>query len=235
MTVTHPQINFILVEPARPENIGAAARAMKTMGFTALRLVNPADHLNAQARRLAHGATDLIETAQVFDSLEAAISGSDLIIGTSAKRKHSHRDYHRPEHLLEVLRNKIGTVREIALVFGGEESGLSKADLRHCHLVSTIPMAVAYPSLNLAQAVMVYAYALAPLVAGESTLELAQVSSDEWKILYLKAGRLLGQIGIPPESQLHGRMLERLSVSGSDDIHLLLSFLEKIEPKLKPA
>lgn len=235
MTSGQLKVSFILVNPARPENIGAAARALKTMGFTALRLVNPADHLSAQARRLAHGATDLIETAQVFDLLEAAISDSDLIIGTSAKRKHSHRDYHTPEQLLEVLRNKIGTVQEIALVFGGEENGLSKTDLRHCHLVSTIPMAVTYPSLNLAQAVMVYAYALAPLVASESTLELAPVSSDEWKTLYHKAGRLLDQIGIPPGSQLYGRMLERLSVSGSDDIHLLLSFLGKIEQKLKPA
>lgn len=235
MTNEQLKVSFILVNPARPENIGAAARALRTMGFKVLRLVNPTDHLSAQARRLAHGATDLIETAQVFNSLEAAISGSDLIIGTSAKRKHSHRDYHTPEQLLEVLRNKNGTVREIALVFGGEESGLSKADLKHCHLVSTIPMAVAYPSLNLAQAVMVYAYALAPLVAGESTLKLANASSNEWKILHRKAGRLLDQIGIPPESQLHGRMLERLSVSGSDDIHLLLSFLGKIEPKLKPA
>ena len=235
MTNDQLKVSFILVNPARPENIGAAARALKTMGFTVLRLVNPTDHLSAKAHRLAHGATDLLEAAQVFDSLEAAINDSDLIIGTSAKRKHSHRDYHTPEHLLEVLRNKIGTVREIALVFGSEESGLSKADLRHCHLVSTIPMAVAYPSLNLAQAVMVYAFVFAPLVAGESTLELAQVSSDEWKILYHKASRLLDQIGIPPESQLHGRMLERLSVSGRDDIHLLLSFLGKIEPKLKPA
>ncbi len=235
MTNDQLKVSFILVNPARPENIGAAARAMKTMGFTALRLMNPANHLSAKAHQLAHGATDLIEAAQVFDSLEAAISGSNLVIGTSAKRKHSHRDYHAPEQLLEVLRNKIGTVREIVLVFGGEESGLSKSDLRHCHLVSTIPMAVAYPSLNLAQAVMVYAYTLAPLVTGELTLELAQVSSDVWKILYHKASRLLGQIGIPPGSQLHGRMLERLSVSGTDDIHLLLSVLGKIEPKLKPA
>jgi len=67
------KVHFILVEPAVPENIGAAARALKTMQFSSLRLVNPCDHLHVKARMLAHGAQDVLENAKIFYSLEAAL------------------------------------------------------------------------------------------------------------------------------------------------------------------
>ncbi len=225
-------IIFILVNPARPENIGAAARAMKTMGFTSLRLVNPAEHLSEPARRLAHGANDILETAQVFDTPDAASADIDLLVGTSAKHKHSHQDYLPPEKLTTTIQAKGDTVKSVAIVFGGEESGLSKADLSCCHLVSSIPLAAPYPSLNLAQAVMVYAYALTGLSLTPSE-NIDQIAGQaEFEVLNTRTKNLLEQIGINPGTQLHGRILERLNLLGSTDIHLLLSFMERLEPKL---
>ncbi|MGE0087944.1 MAG: TrmH family RNA methyltransferase [Bacteroidales bacterium] len=80
-------IHFILVEPAVSENIGAAARALKTMGFSSLRLVKPANHLADEARWLAHASNDILENAHVFPSLKEAVKDMDWIIGTTAKKR----------------------------------------------------------------------------------------------------------------------------------------------------
>ena len=82
------EIVFVLVEPAVPENIGASARALKTMGFDQLRLVNTQQHLEKQARILAHGSGDILAQAQAYDSLPAALADIDLAIATSAKPRH---------------------------------------------------------------------------------------------------------------------------------------------------
>ncbi len=226
-------ISFILTNPARPENIGAAARALKTMGFTDLRLVNPADHLGEQARRLAHGANDILETARGFKSLPDAIAGYDLVIGTSAKQKHSHQDYYPPGKLPELIISK--KIETVAVVFGSEERGLSKAELGLCHLVSSIPLAEPYPSLNLAQAVMVYAYTLAPLGLEISPNQVSEIAPAEWATLRNKTAALLDKLNIEEGSQLHGRIIERLSALGTTDIHLLLSILGRIEQKIYSA
>ena len=80
-------ISFILVEPAVPENIGAAARAIKTMGFNDLRLVNPCDHLDMRAKMLAHASHEILENAKIFTNLSDAIADLDFTIATSAKQR----------------------------------------------------------------------------------------------------------------------------------------------------
>ena len=81
------EVSFILVEPAGPENVGAAARAIKTMGFDDLRLVNPCDHLDMKARMLAHASNDILENAKVYQSFEEAIKDIDFVFATSAKQR----------------------------------------------------------------------------------------------------------------------------------------------------
>jgi tRNA/rRNA methyltransferase len=81
------QIHFILVEPAVPENVGAAARAIKTMGFTSLRLVNTQAHKDERAGWLAHASNEILENADEFHTLKEATKDIDWIIGTSAKKK----------------------------------------------------------------------------------------------------------------------------------------------------
>jgi len=123
-------ITFILVNPAVPENIGASARAMNTMGFHDLRLVNPCNFLNEKARMLAHGSHSILENATVFSSLEKAVRDIDFVIGTTAKRRSAKEDYYSANLLSGYLAKKGDSISTIAIVFGKEESGLTNEEIR---------------------------------------------------------------------------------------------------------
>lgn len=222
---------FILVEPAVPENIGAAARALKVMGFHDLRLVNPADHLSDPSRWLAHASGDILESAQVFNSLSDAIADLDLIVGTTAKRRSVKYDYYRPEEIRDIIKSKSHAIGEVGIVFGREESGLTNQELHLCDLLSTIPMANPYPSLNLAQGVMLYAYILSDLEWEAKKADQKDVSLQ--KQLKISAPQLLQKAGITKGSNLYNRIIERLMLAGTDDIHLFLSFISKLSEKIK--
>ena len=155
---------FILVEPSVPGNIGSAARAIKIMGFRHLWLVKPCDHLDKEAIKMAHGSTDILKTARIFESLQEALSNIDLVIGTSAKKRTAHEDYIDCSLLPEIILKKGNSIDSSAIVFGREESGLTNDELKKCDIVTHIPMITEYPSANLAQAVMIYAYILSGLV-----------------------------------------------------------------------
>ncbi len=159
---------FILYKPAVPGNIGAAARAMKTMGFTELRLVDPANHLADEARMMAHGSLDILENSKVYPTYEAAVADIDFIVCTTAKKKSAKVDYIPSGRLQAFLAEKIPVTRRIGIVFGTEESGLPNSILLHANSGVTIPMATSHPSLNLAQSVMVIAYELSGLLRSTS-------------------------------------------------------------------
>lgn len=220
------QISFILVEPAVPENVGAAARAIKTMGFSQLVLVNPCDFLSGPARWLAHGSGEILEQAKVFPTFEEAISGFDFIIGTSAKKRSVKYDYYPLPELPELLSSKGNSVEHIAVVFGREESGLKNDELKLCDLVTTIPMKTTFPSLNLAQAVMLYAWELSKmneLPASEGEFR----SEESLRSLRQKVQTILLSSGFNEESAIFPRFLERISFLEEGDIHLLHSFCNK--------
>ncbi len=223
--------SFILVEPAVPENIGAAARALKVMGFHDLRLVNPADHLSDPSRWLAHASGDILESAQVFKSLSDAIVGLDLIVGTTAKRRSVKYDYYRPEEIKDIIKNKSRAMIEVGVVFGREESGLTNQELHLCDLLSTIPMEIKYPSVNLAQSVMLYAYILSEVKWKDKKTDQKDVNLQQQ--LKSSVPQLLQKAGITKGSNLYNRMIERLMLAGTDDIHLFLSFISKLSEKLK--
>ncbi len=220
---------FILVEPAVPENIGAAARALKVMGFSDLRLVNPTNHLADRARWLAHASGDLLESAGVYNSFEDAIADLDLTIGTTAKRRSVKYDYYRPEEIRKIITEKEEAVHRVGVVFGREESGLTNAELHRCDLLSTIPIANPYPSLNLAQSVMLYAYVLSEL---EWRSETAPADPALQKLLRERVRTLFRRIGIAENPNLYNRMMERLMAARTDDIHLFLSFYSKLMEKI---
>lgn len=163
------ELYFILVEPAVSGNVGAAARAIKTMGFRQLRLVNPCDHLSREARMLAHASGEILETAGIYPDLGSALADIDLSIATTAKPRDARVTLHPNHELPGLIRSKGETVRRTGIVFGREESGLSNDEIRMCDLASAIPLKQSYPSLNLAQAVMIYAYTLAELSPAEKT------------------------------------------------------------------
>lgn len=223
-------IEFILVEPAVPENIGASARAIKTMGFRTLKLINPFDHLHVKSRMLAHGSQDVLEEAEIFDNLKDALEGIDFTIGATAKKRSVKFDYYDSRDIPGIVERKIGAVKNIALVFGREESGLTNEELKLCDLATSVSLDDPYPSLNLAQSVMIYAYLLSPLQL--HTKKVAhEKDPSEWAALKEKTKDLLHRLEIDANPNLSARIMERLAAMNKDDIHLALSFISKLEEK----
>ena len=219
------QISFILVEPATPENVGATARALKTMGFSDLRLVNPCNHLSAPARWLAHASNDILEQAKVYDSFKNANEDFDFKIGTTAKKRSVKADYFPLPGLPDLIKDKGDSVKSIAMVFGREESGLKNEELKLCDLVTTVPLKTTYPSLNLAQAVMLYAYELSKLNYSETKKE--EINPESFTALKEKVAHILLDTGFKENTNIYPRFLERMNFLSENDIHLLHSFCNK--------
>ena len=151
------QIQIILIETSLPANIGSAARAMKTMGLSNLRLVSPLNPIDEQAQALAAGAKDVLDNAQIFDSFEQAIADCQLVIGTSARLRHLQNSLIEPRDCgkLAVERAEQG---KVAIVFGRERVGLTNEELLKCHYHLNFPTNPDYGSLNLAMAVQLASY-----------------------------------------------------------------------------
>lgn len=217
---------FVLVAPKVPENVGATARALKTMGFSKLRLVG-ADAIAAapKARIVAHGATDVLDHARHFDNLEAALADCDFAVGATARRRHRRRLAVPAAQLAGQLTRKHGVISRAAVVFGGEESGLSNADLDRCDLVSHIPLAAPYPSLNLGQAVMLYASALSGLAAPD---ESDAPPVGEYRALVAKIAALLAGAGIGEREKPHRWALDRLAALSAEDVRYLHFICDKL-------
>ncbi|MCG6117284.1 MAG: RNA methyltransferase [Aquimonas sp.] len=152
-------IAIVLVRPQHPGNIGSAARAMKTMGLSDLRLVQPDRYPDVQANALAAGADDVLERARVFERLEDAIADCRLVLGSTARRRGVPLPEYEP-------REAAGVVLEgarsgpVALMFGCERACLTNEELQHCQAAVRIPANPEYSSLNLSQAVQVLCYEL---------------------------------------------------------------------------
>jgi TrmH family RNA methyltransferase len=152
-------IRIVLVGTSHPGNIGAAARAMKTMRLARLYLVQPQRFPHADATARASGADDVLTSAVVCASLEEALNGTLLVVGTSARR----RSLEWPQldaRACGRLMIAEASAGEVALVFGRERTGLTNAELDRCQYVAAIPCNPAYGSLNLAAAVQVMCYEL---------------------------------------------------------------------------
>jgi len=152
-------ICIVLVRPKFPENIGSVARAMKNMGLGRLVVVNGCSPLHANAYKLASGAEDILERAEECFTLREAISEMGCVVGTTSRRG-KERD---PDLTLEALVKKLIPLSQknlIGLAFGSEKEGLTNEELSLCHLYARIPSMESFPSLNLAQAVMVVSYVL---------------------------------------------------------------------------
>ncbi len=223
------EIEFILYKPAVPANVGAAARAVKTMGFSQLRLIDPCDHLAGEARMLAHGAHDVLESARLFATFDEAVKDIDLLVSTTAKERTAKHDYHSSRTLHDLIREKSSHLSRVGILFGTEESGLPNSMVLKSDLAVTIPMAAPYPSLNLAQSVMVIAYELSPLNQLQQPGSQLEKSAEGWGELKKQAYHLLEQSGIPQGSPLFHRIMERLATAGPVDIPLFLSVIRRLK------
>lgn len=155
----YSSLRIVLCCTTHPGNIGAAARAMKTMGLTRLVLVNPRFFPHEQATAMASGADDVLQQARLCDSLAQALHGTILAVALTARRRDlSHAMVPIRSAALQVA-SELGQ-GEVALVFGTEMSGLSNAELDACQLLATIPAQPGFGSLNLAASVQVACYEL---------------------------------------------------------------------------
>jgi tRNA/rRNA methyltransferase len=180
MKMSLDSISVILVRPKFHENLGSAARAMKNMGLSRLIVVNGSSPIHANAYKLASGAEDILERAEEVFTLREAISEMGCVVGmTSRGGKVRH-----PDLTLEALARKLIPLSQrnlIGLAFGSEKEGLTNEELSLCHLYARIPSMESFPSLNLAQAVMVVCYELfqASMEMPKKSVELAPAEQLE--------------------------------------------------------
>lgn len=164
----HRAVRFVLVQPHYPENVGACARAMKTMGFSQLRIVKPgrlADPKHDMAQKMAVRSWDVLDNAWVCESLSEALSDVDFVVATTAKAGHSEISH--PSGVAQECLGRAERGEQLAIVFGNEKTGLSDLEIAQAHALVRIPMAASQPSINLAQAVQILAYELFIAALGE--------------------------------------------------------------------
>lgn len=243
-------IVFVLVEPREPGNIGAAARAIKNMGFHRLRLVNPPD-LNDEARWLAHNATDLLKSAEIFEDLASAVSDACIVIGTTRRtgKTRGHivtLDDAGPQIADLAARGKV------AIIFGREDRGLYNEEVQECGFMVNIPSDIKHPSLNLAQAVLITAYELTRTrrmlnraknkkSASEAPEVFGMATHEELTFLYRRVSAALKSLGYIPrgdrdlEKKIMNNMKHFIGRAGMAEweLNMLHGICTQIEKKVK--
>jgi len=226
------EIHFILVDPAVPENVGFSLRALKTMGFGSMRMVRGCGTAQSGTHKTAYGSHDLMDKVQMYENLEAATADIDFLIGTTAKGRTLRKDVVDVKSLKQHITDKGSAIGKVAIVFGSEENGLSKEEINICDIVSTIPLATEYPSLNLAQSVLLFAWELSEVWKNQ---EKQQKPIEE--MLYhqfrSRSNEILEILDVPRSPVLHRRVIDRLAMFREEDIYLALSLMKAIEFRLK--
>lgn len=182
------RFRVVLSHTSHPGNIGSTARAMKTMGFKHLYLVNPKEYPSDTARSLACNADDVLDGAIVVNSLEEALLGTSIQVAMTARRRELTQPLQTPRQMVSELLAQAKHGSDIALVFGTEMSGLTMDEVRMCNRLVTIPTNPDYSSLNLSQAVQVFCYELrATLLDDVSHLvEVRNFASHEYVERFFK-------------------------------------------------
>lgn len=223
-------LSIVLVAPARAENIGAAARAMKTMGFTDLRIVDSTAHLEPAARWVAHGSGDILDNITTYATLADALHDISFTVATTARSRAKFHYYATPAELVPMLEEKSLWLEKAALVFGREDSGLTNEELELADVLTGAPMVADYPSLNLGQAVMVYCYQLASLIQ-ISQPPVTVSDENQLAALRVRADKLLEQLGVADDQKMVDWLQQRLGRLEQRDtamLHRLLHDIEKI-------
>lgn len=233
------RVRVVLCQTTHPGNIGAAARAIKTMGLSRLVLVRPRFFPHPDSTAFAAGADDVLDRAVVCDSLEEALAGTRLAVAATGR----HRDL-----TLESVscREACGRLLpdamqgEVALVFGTERSGLTTREIGCCQLIATIPASPDYGSLNLAQAVQVFAYelriaalAMAPAQPAEAGKRDELATNDELEGFYRQLEAAFYETGFLDPRQPR-RLMQRMrrlfarARAEKTEVNILRGFLSAV-------
>ncbi|HWX68263.1 MAG TPA: RNA methyltransferase [Steroidobacteraceae bacterium] len=206
-------IRIVLVAPSHPGNIGAAARAMKNMGLSALVLVNPREFPHPEASARASAADDVLRAAHVVPSLAEALAGCGYVAATTARGR---EQYYRVVDVRVAAARLVAEARRTpaAVVFGAERSGLSNEELEMAHALIRIPASPQYASLNLAMAVQLVAYELyrAQGAPAPVSVPLAAplASTQEMERLYAHFTEVLEEIDFRDRTQSGTHLMARI-------------------------
>ena len=209
------RVRIVLVEPTHPGNIGATARAMKTMGLDRLCLVAPGRFPSAEATARAAGADDVLHEARIVESVDDALAGCGLVLGTTARRRRI--EWPVVDAREGARRAVVQSARTpVAVVFGREHSGLTNAEIDRCHALIRIPATAHFSSLNVAAAVQIVAYEMRIAAYGQgiprASTQDRVATADELAGFYRHLETALVEIGYldPAAPKLLMRRLRRL-------------------------
>ncbi|HEX4499663.1 MAG TPA: tRNA/rRNA methyltransferase [Scandinavium sp.] len=225
------RLSIVLVSPARAENIGAAARAMKTMGFTEMRIVDSQAHRESAAQWVAHGSGDILENIKTFPTLADALHDVDFTVATTARSRARFHYYATPQELVPILQEKSQWMGHAALVFGREDSGLTNDELALADILTGVPMVADYPSLNLGQAVMVFCYQLSALMQTPAVLN-PENNENQLQALRARIMALLARLQVADDVKLADWLQQRIGVLGQRDTAMLHRLLHDIEKNI---
>jgi len=235
------RFRVVLSHPSHPGNIGAAARAMKTMGLSRLYLVNPRQYPDPEAVSRSSGATDVLEHAVVCSSLQQALSGVTLAAAMTSRRRELALPMQWARQAAVSLASSAAD-GEVALVFGNETYGLSNEELAHCQLPVMIPANPEYTSLNLGAAVQVMCYEIRTALAdlGEApTTEGKLATVDEVELMMAHFEQAMTGSGFfNPENPKRllprlRRMFGRIRLE-QDEVNILRGLLNSFQYPYKP-
>lgn len=235
--MTPVPVRFVLFEPTHPGNVGAAARALKTMGFNELVLVNPACEIDGQARARSSGALDVLQSARIVPTLGEALEGCGYVVGASARRRRLTWPELNPRECAAAVAGSPGTAA-IAIVFGPERAGLKNAELDRCNALVYIPSNPVYNSLNLAMAVQVIAYELRMarnLDAKPDEFDAPPASAEDVELFYEHLERVLLSSGFldPDNPRTLMRRLRRLynrARLDQNELNIMRGILSAVAP-----
>lgn len=179
-TTFSKNIHIVLVNPTHPGNIGATARAMKTMCLQNLSLVSPKHYPSADATARACGADDILMQANVCENLSEALTDCHLVIGASARLRSLQWPQLNPRECATKVLNA-SAQGPVAILFGREHSGLKNEELAMCHYLLHIPTNPAYQSLNLAAAVQLIGYEIYINTLTNSVIPSSGISANTEK------------------------------------------------------
>jgi tRNA/rRNA methyltransferase len=205
---------IVLVEPREAGNVGAAARVMKNFGFEALAIAGEHPQLLPVSSWWASGADDVLERARKYPTLHDAIADAHLVVATTSSRGRTTPADFTPATLAERFR-ALADHETLAVVFGREDSGLTREELAICHRTAVIPTSEQFPTMNLAQAVGAFCYELSQIERAQPGREL--VSAGQLERLHERFEALLLEAGF-----LHANNPDRIY----DDIRALLGRAE---------
>ncbi len=159
MPTDTPQPAFVLIRPQMGENIGAAARAMWNFGLDRMRIVAPRDGWpNPAAVALASGAGRLLDEAELSGDVAQGLADRTYVYATTARPRELTKPVFSPEAAMSDAAERIGRGEKVAVMFGPERAGMENADIAHANAIITVPVNPAFPSLNLAQCVLLMGY-----------------------------------------------------------------------------